>query len=149
MNFKKYFHNLLDLPTNDLDEYVVTRGIGYEVLHLKKLWTIKVKCYGSVDVGLIEHIREQVHLYAMNQTIRYILLDFNRPIQLDGLQLSIRSGIDQRFKFIKSTIVLLPDWSHKKSYIRFLNLVGLYNVHFFFSLAGAFNWITAHNSAKS
>ncbi|MDW3210631.1 MAG: hypothetical protein R8N23_12220 [Reichenbachiella sp.] len=145
MKIKKYLYDLLDLPTHELEEFEVAKGIGYEVSYIQNTKVVKVKLIGQIDTKLLKHLLRQIFSFGKNNKIACTLLDLNHPFELTGRLMPLRN-IGQRKSAIRLVVVLLPDWSEKKNHIRFLNLMGYQTVRFFFSFAGAINWITAQNN---
>ncbi|WP_456462085.1 hypothetical protein [Reichenbachiella sp.] len=144
MKIKKYLYNLLDLPLHELEEYEVAKGIGYQVSYIQNAQVIRVRLSGHINTKLLKHLLRQITSFGKNNRIASTMLDLNHPFELTGRLMPLRN-IGRSKHIIQYVVVLLPDWSEKKKHIRFLNLMGYQTVRFFFSFAGAINWITAQN----
>lgn len=147
MQLKRYLYRLLDLPIQDFEEYAVAKGIGYEVSYLKKAQVVKVKLSGKVDTKLLKHLLRQIFSFSKNNEIACTMLDLNHQFEICGRLMPLRL-VGKSRPSVRLVVVLLPDWSEKKKHIRFLNLMGYQTVRFFFSFAGAINWITAKADAR-
>lgn len=144
MKIREYLHQLLDLPTPSVNSQLIFKGIGYEVNYLEDLSVVKVKLFGVIDMKLINHIRDQIIHYSTIRRVKFILLDLNEPVDLVGKIFRLKiSGLDKIT--VNYVVVLLPNWSEKRKHLRFLNFLGYKSVRFFFSYAGAINWIAYRN----
>lgn len=144
MKIKKYLYDLLDLPAQELEEFAIARGIGYDISYINSTHVVKVKLSGPIDIKLLKHILRQIFSFGKNNKIACTMLDLNHPFLLTGRLMPLRN-VGQSKLAIRLVVVLLPNWSEKKNHIRFLKLMGYQTVRFFFSFAGAINWITAQN----